>query len=112
MLKDLIYDKEADVWVYTGKVFTMSERIIRMKDREADYKNHQEWKDLISLIVFQKHNDWEEMIATNERFAEVVEKLHSKVLYGRRYDKDGLGVKSLFNELASIAELQDQTKEK
>jgi len=105
MPTDLIYDKEANVWVYTGKVFTVSEQIMKFKETYADYKNLDEWRKLLNSFMFHKQHDWAELIAGNEQFADVVEKLHMNILYGKK-----LRIKDSLNQLVVIAGLLNQNK--
>lgn len=107
MPMDLIYDKEANVWVYTGKVFTVSEQIMKFKETYADYKNHAEWRELLKAFMFHKQHDWAELIASSEQFADVVENLHMNILYGKK-----LRIKDSLNQLVVIAGLLNKTKEK
>ena len=107
MSTDLIYDKEANVWVWTSKAFTLPEQIMRFKETHADYKNQEEWRSLLRVFMFHKQHDWAELIAENEQFADVVETLHMNILYGKK-----LRIKDSLNQLIVIAGLLNQTKEK
>jgi hypothetical protein len=52
MSANLIHDKEANVWVWTDKVFTFPEQINNFKETYADYKNKEEWRELLRVFMF------------------------------------------------------------
>ena len=60
MSTNLIWDKEENVWVYTGRVFTISEQIIKFKEDYADFKTFEEWQKFRNLFLANKNITWKE----------------------------------------------------
>ena len=107
MTTNLIYDEKLNVWVWTGKVFTFPEQIMRFKEQYADYKNAEEWRDLLRVFMFYKQHAWAKLISENQEFADVMDSLHMNILYGKK-----LRIKDSLNKLIVIASSLDKTKEK
>jgi hypothetical protein len=59
-MSNLVYDKEENVWVYTGRTFTVSEQIIKFKDDYANFKTFEEWQKLRNLFLAYKNTVWKE----------------------------------------------------
>ena len=101
------YDPIQNAWVGAGKTFTIGEQITRFKERYADYKNLDEWRVLLNVFLLKKNQEWEELRAKSEEFDALIEKLHMKILYGKKKAE----VAKLFDELAELADAINQPKE-
>jgi hypothetical protein len=107
MSANLIHDKEANVWVWTGKVFTFPEQINNFKETYADYKNKEEWRELLRVFIFYKQHGWAKLISENQEFADAMDSLHTHILYGKK-----LRIKDSLNKLIVIASSLNKEKEK
>jgi hypothetical protein len=56
-------------------------------------------------LCFYKQHGWAKEIAENKEFADVVESLHTHILYGKK-----LRIKDSLNKLIVIASLLNKTK--
>jgi hypothetical protein len=101
------YDPIQNAWIGTGKTFTIGEQIKRFHEREGDYKNLDEWRVFLRGFMFYKNQVWEELRAQSAEFDALVEKLHMKILYGKKKAE----VAKLFDELAELADAINQPKE-
>jgi hypothetical protein len=56
----LVYDDKEGVWVWTGRVYSVSEQVTKFKDDYADFKTFEEWQHFRNLFLASKNISWKE----------------------------------------------------
>ena len=98
MSTNLIWDKEENVWVYTGRVFTISEQIIKFKEDYADFKTFEEWQKFRNLFLANKNITWKEAFESSIEVKNAVDIAWSHVCRGGNKQR-------IFQVLDSLAEV-------
>ena len=56
----LIYDEKDCVWVWTGRVFSISEQVSKFRDDYANFTKFEEWISLRNLFLAYKQTIWKD----------------------------------------------------
>ena len=56
----LIYDEKDCVWVWTGRVFSISEQVSKFRDDYANFTKFEEWVLLRNLFLAHKQTIWKD----------------------------------------------------
>ena len=56
----LVYDDKDGVWVWTGRVFSISEQVTKFRNDYATFTTVDEWIRLRNIFLFSKDTIWKD----------------------------------------------------
>ena len=93
----LVYDDKEGVWVWTGRVYSVSEQVTKFKDDYADFKTFEEWQHFRNLFLASKNISWKEAFESSVEVSKVADIAWSYVCRGGDKQK-------IFQALDNLAE--------
>ena len=93
----LVYDDKEGVWVWTGRVYSVSEQVTKFKDDYADFKTFEEWQHFRNLFFASKNISWKEAFESSVEVSKAADIAWSYVCRGGDKQK-------IFQALDNLAE--------
>lgn len=93
----LVYDDKEGVWVWTGRVYSVSEQVTKFKDDYADFKTFEEWQHFRNLFLASKNISWKEAFESSVEVSKAADIAWSYVCRGGDKQK-------IFQALDNLAE--------
>jgi len=93
----LVYDDKDGVWVWTGRVYSVSEQVTKFKDDYADFKTFEEWQHFRNLFLASKNISWKEAFESSVEVSKAADIAWSYVCRGGDKQK-------IFQALDNLAE--------
>ena len=93
----LVYDDKEGVWVWTGRVYSVSEQVTKFKDDYADFKTFEEWQHFRNLFLASKNISWKEAFESSVEASKAADIAWSYVCRGGDKQK-------IFQALDNLAE--------
>ena len=78
----LVYDDKEGVWVWTGRVYSVSEQVTKFKDDYADFKTFEEWQHFRNLFLASKNISWKEAFESSVEVSKAADIAWSYVCRG------------------------------
>jgi hypothetical protein len=83
----LVYDDKEGVWVWTGRVFSISEQVTKFRDDYANYATIDEWIKLRNIFLFSKDTIWKDDFESSVEVQSAVSRAWDNVCRGGNKQK-------------------------